>query len=406
VVNTQLQLLEAQDAAADPSMQTSLRVLHWPTMTGGNPQSLARAERALGVVSRSVVMAANYLNYATDEILLNGRSDPLTREWQRLRMLWRGMREFDVLHFNNGHSLTPVCSPIIHEGTSRYPAALNRLYRAYARLIELRDLPLLERLGKGIVVTFQGDDARQGDYCREHFDISFVNEVEPGYYSDEDDAHKRYRIGQFARYADRIFALNPDLLRVLPSQARFLPYANVDIRDWTPLPARETREVPLVVHAPSHRGVKGTRFVLDAVSRLQAEGVAFEFALVEGMSNAEARRLYEQADLLIDQLLAGWYGGLAVELMALGKPVLCYIREEDLQFIPHGMRAQLPIINVNPATLYGVLRESLTQRKGELAAEGRRGREYVESWHDPLRIAAMLKQEYLEILQTKRQGSR
>jgi hypothetical protein len=41
-------------------------------------------------------------------------------------------------------------------------------------------------------------------------------------------------------------------------------------------------------------------------------------------------------------LFAGWYGGLAVELMALGKPVLAYIREEDLSFVDPQMRYELP----------------------------------------------------------------
>jgi hypothetical protein len=62
------------------------------------------------------------------------------------------------------------------------------------------------------------------------------------------------------------------------------------------------------------------------------------------MSNEAARRIYEKADLLVDQLLAGWYGGVAVEFMALGKPVVCYLRESDLRFLPEAMRRQIPII--------------------------------------------------------------
>ena len=88
--------------------------------------------------------------------------------------------------------------------------------------------------------------------------------------------------------------------------------------------------------------------MLDAIARLQAEGSALELLLVEKLSHAEARRVYERADLLVDQLLAGWYGGLAVELMALGKPVVCYIRESDLKFIPPQMQQDLPIINARP----------------------------------------------------------
>jgi glycosyltransferase involved in cell wall biosynthesis len=115
----------------------------------------------------------------------------------------------------------------------------------------------------------------------------------------------------------------------------------------------------------------------------------------------EARRLYEQADLLVDQVLAGWYGGLAVELMALGKPIIAYIRAGDLQFIPEGMRSELPVITATPATIYAVLKEWLTVRKDELSERGRLSRAYVERWHDPLAIAARLKSEYQAIMSSK-----
>jgi glycosyltransferase involved in cell wall biosynthesis len=105
--------------------------------------------------------------------------------------------------------------------------------------------------------------------------------------------------------------------------------------------------------------------------------------------------------LLIDQLLVGWYGGLAVECMALGKPVVCYIREEDLKFIPARMRRDLPIIQATPATLYTVLKAWLTVRQDELRQAGHQGRMYVEQWHDPLKIAAKLQSEYEAILASK-----
>jgi len=381
-----------------------IRVLHWPTMTGGNPQGLARAEREIGVASRAVVMNASYFDYDTDEVLLSERTDPLTREWKRWRMLARAMRQFDILHFNGGQSLMPEWIPGSRPYTGRFPAPFTKLFLAYARAFELRDLPIARRLGKGIVVTYQGDDARQGDFCLANFEVTFAREVEPGYYSPETDQHKRSRIDRVARYADRIFALNPDLLHVLPAGARFLPYSHIDLRTWKPETRSSEGHVPLVLHAPSHRAVKGTRYVMEAVSRLKNEGVPMEFVLVEGMAHREAGKLYRQADILIDQVLAGWYGGLAVELMALGKPVLCYLRDGDLVHIPRAMRGQLPIINVTPSTVYETLKEWLTVRRHDLAAVGERSRAYVEAWHDPIKIAAFMKDEYTQVLRDNRRG--
>jgi glycosyltransferase involved in cell wall biosynthesis len=155
------------------------------------------------------------------------------------------------------------------------------------------------------------------------------------------------------------------------------------------------------LHAPSHRNAKGTHYIIDAVNRLKDEGILFDFILVEGRSNADARLLYEQADLVIDQLLAGWYGGLAVEVMALGKPVISYLRRSDLVFIPPEMREELPIIEADPFSIYSVLREWLTVRLGDLMERGARSREYVERWHDPARIARQMKADYDRILLSK-----
>lgn len=360
---------------------------------------LARAERDAGLGSWAVIVRQNRFGYPTDEVLLGAHDHRMQLEFKRLRLLFRIWRDFDIIHFNSGQTLMPQR---VRRHPEQYSPRLLAAYHAYVRLVELRDLPILKAMGKGIVVTYQGDDARQDDYCLAHFAINAVNHVEPGYNARGSDAHKRKRIARIATYADRIYALNPDLLHVLPPPARFLPYASVDPRAW---PVDETPRAPdappVVLHAPSHRGVKGTRFVLDAVRRLEAEGIPFKFLLVEGLSHAEAKALYPQADLLVDQLLLGWYGALAVELMALGKPVICYLREDDLRFLPAGMRAELPVINATPESLYAVLKLWLTERRAGLAELGRRGRAYVERWHDPQQIARQLKGDYEEILAGK-----
>src|SRR5262249_45058988 len=152
-------------------------------------------------------------------------------------------------------------------------------------------------------------------------------------------------------------------------------------------------------HAPSHRGFKGTRYVLDAIKRLQTEdAIDFEFILVEKLSHQDAIEVYKRADLLVDQLLAGWYGALAVELMALGKPVICYLRQEDFRFLPPGMGEELPMIGATPNSIYTVLKDWLTAPRSELIRLGQRGRQFMERWHNPLSIANDLKQRYEAVL--------
>jgi hypothetical protein len=340
-----------------------------------------------------VAFESTRFSYQTDELLFDGVRGSIGREIRRWRLLARAALGFDVVHFNFGHSIFPQA-----ELTSGGPLG-RRIVRAYQQALELRDLQLLRELGRGIAVTYQGDDARQGDVCRSRYPITFATEVDPDYYTPAGDERKRWRIQQVARFAHRIYALNPDLLNVLPARAEFVPYASVDHREWRVSDAIPgSAKTPLVVHAPTHRAVKGTRFIVEAVDRLRAEGCSIDLRLVEGVPHAESRRLCAQADLVVDQLLAGWYGALAVECMAMGRPLVCYVRDEDLHHIPRAMRDELPVIRSTPDTTYDVLKTWLTTWREALPDRGRAGRAYVEHWHDPIQIASRLRDDYAKMV--------
>jgi hypothetical protein len=374
---------------------TPLRVLHCPADVGGHPSGLARAERDLGLDSHVVAFEDSPFRYGTDEVLWRADDGIFKRETLRFGLLWRALREFDVIHFNFGQSIMPLRyqpEPPVQGARQTLRRAASHLYTG---ALGLRDLPLLKAARKTIVVTYQGDDARQGDYLREHFELSIAQGVEPGYYTPDSDERKRASISRIARYADHIYSLNPDLLHVLPARAEFLPYANVDPRDClVAAPPGGSARPPIVAHAPTHRGVKGTPAILAACDQLRSEGVEFELDVIEGVTREAALARYERADLVVDQLLAGWYGGVAVEVMALGRPAIAYLREADLGYLPAEMRSDLPVIDATPATVVDVLRRWLTDRRHELPEVGRLAREYVERWHDPQRLAVRVKADY------------
>ncbi len=169
----------------------------------------------------------------------------------------------------------------------------------------------------------------------------------------------------------------------------FLPYASAEIENLAPSPAPQ-RARPKVLHAPSDDRIKGSPQIEAALSELARE-FDFEYVAVRKVPHAEALQLYRGADLVIDQVLAGWYGGFAVELMAMGKPVACYLRDEDLGFLPPRMRAELPLLRIDPRSLVADLR-AIFRRRAEWAALGEAARRYVLRWHNPRIIArAMLK---------------
>lgn len=370
----------------------SLRVLHCPFSISGYPYVLCRAERSLGLRSQAVSFVENKIRYPMDRILWSPGDRWLRREARRWRLLVDALLDFDIVHFNFGSSILNFGL----EPPGPETPWKARLVHLYERLLHLRDLPVLRSAGTKICVTYQGDDARQADVSLARQAISVAQEAGPVYREPWRDERKRRDIALVSRHAHRIFALTPDLLGFLPERATYMPMAIIDLALWSPVPSRQTGR-PLVLHAPTDRLGKGTRFILAAVERLRAEGVEFDFELVEGLDHATARRLYERADLLVDQLLAGWFGSLGVELMALGKPVICYLRPEDVARTDPEFRAELPVISATPSTIHDVLKEWLTTRRHLLPELGRKSRAFVERWFDAQKIAARLATEYAAI---------
>ena len=96
----------------------------------------------------------------------------------------------------------------------------------------------------------------------------------------------------------------------------------VDVHAIEPSPPSD-RARPTIVHAPSSRRRKGTDHVVAA-----CEGLDADLVLVEGLPHDEAFERYREADIVVDQLNAGWYGVFAIECMALGKPVVTFLHDE------------------------------------------------------------------------------
>lgn len=371
----------------------SLRVLHAPTTVGGNPQGLSESLNRLGVYSKSLTLKQNYFKYPADYVLWSEEDGHIARELKRIFLLVSIVFQYDIIHYNFG---TTIASPLysIRPHDSVVVKWLKFTYSKYSWAFQWLELNLFKLLKKTLFVTYQGNDARQGDYCLAHFEFNIASQVGEAYYTQKSDELKRKMISRMSRYCHAMYALNPDLLCVLPEKAKFMPYAHIFLDEWTPhFNQLENRKLR-IGHAPSNRKVKGTDLILEALERLKKRGYEFEIVLVEGVSNAEAKKIYETIDILIDQIFAGWYGGLAVEVMALGKPVLVYIRQDDLKYIPAEMAADFPFLQVDPKNLEEQLREVLDLSRQELLKIARRSRAYVKKWHNPLKIASALKSDY------------
>jgi hypothetical protein len=107
-------------------------------------------------------------------------------------------------------------------------------------------------------------------------------------------------------------------------------------------PALESSKLPMILHAPSARTVKGTHLVLEAVSLLRDQGLEFDFLLLEGVSNDEVLSALRKSDILVDQP-SSWVGRLAVEACASGVAVIGGNRWQ------YEERTESPIVQFEPS---------------------------------------------------------
>jgi glycosyltransferase involved in cell wall biosynthesis len=358
-----------------PNKTINLRVVHGPVNVGNQPWILSRYERKLGCKSDLVVNYSTWLKYNADRCLSQYRS----KTWQTiLKRCWFSLTapfKYHILHFYFGRSF--MCWDDFGPPNSFW----------------FSDLKLAKHLGRRVFMTLQGCDTRlaretdvrqQVTMCRQGFCQAYATCAAVL------DEERKKLISDILPLADRVFYLNPDLGHFLPV-GTFMPYASVDVENIEPIPPR-THGPIRIVHAPSDPHIKGSSLIQQAVDSIK-DRYSIEFIQIQNLTHDEAFKVYSTADLAIDQLLAGWYGGFAVEMMALGKPVVCYIQEKDLCFIPETMKAELPILNVTRDDLQSQLIEIINQRS--LWPEwSHKSRRYVLKWHNPRHIARALIKAY------------
>lgn len=345
-----------------------MKVLHLPTSVGGHSWGLAQAEKELGLESEVLIVKQNWLNYKCDHNLNLQDASFLKQVLVLFRWFKRAKENYDVLHFNYGSSLLD-----------------------FQKMgLILLDLPFYSKKQK-IIFTYNGSDAR-GVHPIEYWDE--IENPKKSLYQRIVSVVKKYKIKKVDKYADHIFALNPDLLHYLPARATFLPYS---ISNWNTIERDPyaLKDKIKIIHSPTSRELKGSDYILDALERLEKRYSNIEVQIIENIPNEEALALYQEAHLVIDQVLIGWYGGFAVEVMKMGKPLAVYIREEDLRFIPFDMAAELKdaVIQITPFNIEDVLSQYIENTQ-LLYSKSMKGFDYVEKWHNPRHVAEEVKKVY------------
>jgi glycosyltransferase involved in cell wall biosynthesis len=179
-----------------------------------------------------------------------------------------------------------------------------------------------------------------------------------------------------------------DATRWVPA-AEVIP-PGIDVSRITPAPPSD-RQRPVILHAPSSRRRKGTEHVVAAV-----EGLDADLEIVEGLHHEEAFERFRRADIVVDQLNAGWYGLFAIECMALGKPVVTFLHDAAVQRTEEAFGTRVPIVSATAATLREALRPLVADVQ-ERRRLGAASRAYVELVHDQERITDRLLDLYARL---------
>jgi glycosyltransferase involved in cell wall biosynthesis len=185
----------------------------------------------------------------------------------------------------------------------------------------------------------------------------------------------------YGKRADAQIVGSYDAIRWVP-EAHVVP-PGLDLRPFTPHPPPDNPR-PLVVHAPSSREKKGTQYVIEACAQLPVD-----LDIVEGVQHDVARERYARADIVVDQLNAGWHGVFALEAMALGKPVVAHLNPETVERSAQGFGIRVPIVPATRETLVDALRP-LVENPALRREIGAASRAYVEQVHDIDRVADRL----------------
>ena len=331
----------------------SLRVLHAPSEIAGQASVLAKALRGLGVEAHSLATNPGFPQYAPDELRPLDALPPLPRYLGYLGNLLRHAGRWDVYHFHFGRTLVPPHNP---------------------------DLPLYQAMGKKVVFHYHGCDVRNRAHMLATHTHATCTECDPFC----NPARQRRVLKSAERFADLELVSTPDLLESAPRAIHLPVAADLAQYPFAPSGAPPRR----VLHAPTNRLIKGTRYVERAYEALRPRFPEVRFETVEQIPWAGLRDAMVGADVVVDQVFMGWYGMVAVEAMAMGKPVLCMIRED---FEPR--LRDCPIVRCT--------KEDLAERLAELLADGPRrlalgeaGRAYVELEHAAPVIARRLVELY------------
>ena len=318
-----------------------------------------RAERMLGVEARSLVFTTYYITDAFDYNLSRLSAVPVVGRLLPLAVFVWACVMMDRLHFFCDRGILPSKKLLT---------------------FDFRELSIYRLLGIDVFCWTYGADVRSQAATRALGSPNACTDCDaPGRYCICDGNAAADNMRRLSALTRAVFSMG-DMIEYTPGSRNDLFFWPIDLetdggRRYQPtFPGSTGHDNVRIAHAPNHRMFKGTRHLEQAVQDLRTEGVPVELVLVEKVPNTQALELYRSADVIFDQCLIGYHGYFALEGLALGKPVMCFIRKPG-DYLLHP--EECPIINTSVATLKEDIRRLVVDR-ATLNVIGRQGRGYIE----------------------------
>jgi glycosyltransferase involved in cell wall biosynthesis len=359
------------------------RVFLGLTEVAGYFAGLEDGFRGLGVEVRFADLSANPLGY---------RRDAARRPSRRARLLSLGASPAGTWRRRTWDLLLSVNRAVRRlRALGTLPVALARfdtfILAGGGLFADGREIPLLRRLGKDVVVVFLGSDHRPP-----YLNGIWVRDADTlGYGRIKKDARSiRDRVRRVEDRASAVVALPTSAQFHTRSYVNFLqigfPFAPPATKRNPPRP-RGSRVVAL--HCPTNIASKGTVEIRTAIDGLRARGVDIDYREISGRPHHEVISAIQDADFVIDEVYSDTpMAGFATEAAYFGRPAVVtgYFADHLDQL---AVSSTPPTLNASPSELMPCI-EALATNTALREDLGERARMFVTDVWSPKGVAERL----------------
>ena len=328
----------------------------------GMASSTANALKKVGISAQSFSFKKHPFGYACDnedilyiprinrnfiaKIFINKYTIPFFRRIQYFNLLAKSIFQFDTFIFISTDTI----------------------------FLNQADLPILKFFNKKVSFMFVGCPERNpfdiynsqnGSPCSICKDTSLKE-----YLKCDNPEKKSKRIKNVEKYADVIFSQR-DTLGFLTDLDKIKHTYILSENEGDFNEEKFNRKKIKISHFPSHKQIKGTKYVDKAIKNLSDLNIEY---FSRKVSNDEVKRELKDTSILIDQFNHG-HGLLSVEAMSFGCVVICRTAEWFRNDYPG-----LPIISCKPEELTSVLKKLIKDRE-KMKKIAKNGLKYYKKFH-------------------------